>query len=431
MSAAGAVLSACQRDTVTEASGLSAAREFSVAAAAFDTVKLDDRLLAIEKGSPGFGGMYLDSTGALVIVHTNKDALGAALAATQAVIGDAPQLHARRIVLRLGKYSFPALANYRNLIEKGIDHAGLIWSDLDEVNNRVTFGVASDAVARTILTFVVEQHLPVDAVAAVVVAPLKPAGLQDYQDTTAGALLIGFTNGGGCTLGFNATRWGTARYMVTAGHCTPTMGAVDTSFWAAQEYGWTRHAQEFSDPAYGALAGCPSGDTCRNSDAAMFQWKDSSQTFGLGLIATPSSADTLWGGDGTYGPYDLLTHFNIIGEAADSWLIPGALVSKIGQTTAFTEGRVTGSCVTAYSWPTTGKDVLCQVVTNVPAYQGDSGGSLMYGWPAPQTPPTTSTAYLAGIVSKSDGFSFSSYSSIAGIFRDFGSLKTYPSKPCC
>jgi hypothetical protein len=218
--------------------------------------------------------------------------------------------------------------------------------------------------------------------------------------------------------------------MMTAGHCTPALGAVDTSFWAAQEFSHTRHAQEFSDPPFTALAGCPSGDTCRNSDAAMFYWIDTSQTFGLGLIATPSAADTLWGGT-HYGPFDLYTHFNIIGEAADSWLVPGVLVSKIGQTSAFTEGRVTQSCVTFVNYPAAGKDLLCTVKTSVPADQGDSGSPLMWGWPNPQPPPNTSTAYLAGIVFFSDFVGTSYSSSIAGISRDFGSMKTYPSKPCC
>src|SRR4029077_7138228 len=79
--------------------------------------------------------------------------------------------------------------------------------------------------------------LPTGAVIAQIVKkPHLVGALNNYQDTLAGGLELGFTNGGGFSLGFLFQRWGTARYMMTAGHCTPVMGSVDTSFWAAQEY---------------------------------------------------------------------------------------------------------------------------------------------------------------------------------------------------
>lgn len=214
---------------------------------------------------------------------------------------------------------------------------------------------------------------------------------------------------------------------MTAGHCTPQMGAVDTSFWAAMSYANTRHAQEYGDPAYAALSGCPSGDTCRNSDAAQFNWIDTSQTYGLGLIATPSGADSVWGGT-HYGPFDLYGYFNIIGEASDSWLLVNSSVSKVGQTSALTQGRVTASCVTYYGNPTPGKDILCSMLTSMPAESGDSGSPVILGRPLPQS---TSSVYLAGVVMASDFSSSSLFSSIGGIARDFGSLQTYPTKPCC
>jgi hypothetical protein len=396
-----------------------------------DTARLDDEWLAIEKRSPGFAGIYEDSGGRLVIAHTDPSALSTSLAAIRQVQGDIPQLHASQVVLRNVRFSFSALASYRTLVESKVPRDRLVWSDLDEVNNQVTFGVVSSTAAAEIAAAASLAGLPTGAVVAQIVKkPHLVGALNNYQDTLAGGLELGFTNGGGCSLGFLFQRWGTARYMMTAGHCTPVMGSVDTSFWAAQEYNFTRHAQEFGDPPYSALSGCPSGDTCRNSDAASFLWVDTSQTYGLGLIASPSAADTLWGG-ANYGPFDLYTHFNIIGEAADSWLTVGTLVSHVGQTTAFTEGRITQTCVTFYGNPATGQDLLCTEKTNMPTDSGDSGSPVMWGWPHPQTPPNTSTTYLAGIVFASDGVSTSYYSSISGIARDFGSLQTYPSKPCC
>jgi hypothetical protein len=406
-------------------------RNIAPAQVALDTATLDEELLAIERITPGFGGMYVDGAGSLVIVHTNPNALPMAIAAIQKVMGDVPQLHAPSIAVRRGNYSFAALAQYQRAIQDRVDVTGLYWSDLDEVNNRVTYGVANDEAAGHVLAAATAAAVPASAVATKTVPrPRFVSSLIDFQDTLAGALQLAFANGSApCTLGFLATRWGTARYAMTAGHCTPIMGAVDTSFWAAQTFQGPKHAQEFSDPPYApGLSGCGRLRLCRYSDAAMFQWFDTSQTYALGLIATPATADSTWGLPDDIGIY---THFSIIGEAADSWLTPGVLVSKLGVTTGLTYGRVMQSCVTALNLGGSSKDVVCMVVTDVPANSGDSGGPLLYGWVHPQAPPNISTAYLAGMTSKSDGATNTAFSSIAGIFRDFGSMQTYPGKPCC
>jgi len=431
-----ATISACDKESATTPALSNAHRDIAGMAMAtrFDSVSLDEELLAIDRLSPGFGGMYLDSAGTLVIVHTRSGALAEAVHAIRQVMGDVPQLHAPRIVLRPGKFSFSVLAQFQANTESQMDRQGVVFGDVDEVNNRVTFGVIDNAAAQHVLSAATTARIPAEAIAAVTVPPFRPAStLLDHQDTLSGGPRLGFNTGyPACTLGYLATRWGTARYMMTAGHCTPQMGSVDTSFWAANAASNVRHGQETMDPPYLAWAyvpHCPKYHFCRNSDAVEFYWPDSSQTYGIGLIATPAIMDTIAGS--YHYPLTIYTHFNVVGEAPDSWLIPGAKVSKIGVTTGFTGGRVIDACVTFYSVPTVGYDLACQVNASAEAESGDSGGPVLFDWPTVVAPPGVSTAYLAGMTNAATGTGISIFSSLGGITRDFGSMRTYPGKPCC
>jgi hypothetical protein len=428
-------ISACEKDSATAPVAAKAHRDIAgiTMATKFDSVSLDEELLAIDRLSPGFGGMYLDTAGTLVIVHTRPGALAEAVDAIRQVMGDVPQLHAPHIVLRLGKFAFSVLTQFSAKMQSQLDQTGVVWSDVDEVNNRVTFGVVDNAAAQHVVAAAIAARLPAEAIAAITVPRFRPAStLLDRQDTLSGGLQLGFTNGGACTLGYLATRWGTARYMMTAGHCTPQMGSVDTSFWAANAFAFVRHGQEAMDPPYlawGYVPQCPKFSLCRNSDAAEFYWPDSSQTYGLGLIATPAIMDTIFGS--YHYPLTIYTHFNVVGEAPDSWLIPGAKVSKIGVTTGFTGGRITEACVTYQGVPSQGYNLACQVKAAIDVQSGDSGGPLLFDWPTVVAPPGVSTAYLAGMTSSSTGTGIAIFSSIGGITRDFGSMRTYPGKPCC
>lgn len=194
---ASALPLACAHDTLIAPGG--AAEHSAVASphAALDTARLDDEWLAIEKRSPGFAGMYLDSSGGLVIAHTDPLALSSALTAVQQVQGDVPQLHAPQIALRRVRFSIAALANYRALVENKVGRSDLVWSDLDEVNNRVAFGVASAAAATEIASAVLAVGLPPEAVSASVVPQTHLVGdLNNYHDTLAAGFQLGFTSGG-------------------------------------------------------------------------------------------------------------------------------------------------------------------------------------------------------------------------------------------
>jgi len=112
-------------------------------------------------------------------------------------------LHAASIVLRQVRFSFADLAKYRDIVHNQLGEDDWVWSDLDEVNNRVTFGVTSPVAASHIATIAQASRLPAEAVGTHLVAKPRLIGdLNNYHDTLAGGLQLGFTNGGACTLGF-------------------------------------------------------------------------------------------------------------------------------------------------------------------------------------------------------------------------------------
>lgn len=392
---------------------------------------LDEMLLRIGDQSPGFGGIYWDSGGVLQIVHTRATALPEALAAIRDVMGDdVPALRARSFRLRPARFSFRELSEFRGRIEGATDHAGFVMSDVDEMNNRVMFGVETEAVRQRVMRSATQVGTPPEALFVRVMARPQPAA-QLYQrgTTLAGGLILDFQIGiGPCTLTLPVSYWDSQQDLVTAGHCTPAKGSVDPSYFASQGIQGVDEARELYDPAYLALAGCPAGDLCRYSDAAIFRWANNpvygTQSFGLGLIATPAWDNYGWGNDGPLNYTDFST---IIGEAPDSWLVPaspggplmGLPISKIGYSTGFTTGEVKESCITFYG----GRDLLCQYAGDVYAQAGDSGSPLINRDLFPRV-------YMVGLVHSVDNpDQLSFFSSITGIQRDFGPLQTYPAKP--
>lgn len=434
---AGSALAGCDNETDTSPLRPAAAAR-SVAGLpipnSLDTIGYDNHLLRVEKLSPGFAGIYWDTPTSLTVLHKDTTKLAAALQAIRADMGDIPQLHAATFKIQHVRYSFAELQAFRGMVLRGLDHAGLIMDDLDEVNNRVWFGVESDAVALRFRAAALAAGLATDAVTAEVIPRPQPSSgkIGMRQDTTQGGLYIANNfNNEYCSLGFNFTRWGPSLYMMTAGHCAPPIGSVNSAYWFSQPYQNVQEAQELGDPPATALSGCDSNELCRYSDAVQLQWKNTPQTFGLGLIAAPQpgTASSTWGIDGGVDAY---TYFSIVGEAPDTWFSPGTEVSKMGATSGLTRGHVTRACTTYRSYLTLGASILCIMPTDMYSHFGDSGAPVLYGWPEPQIPPATTPVYLGGLHSSgADATQESDFSTWTGIVKDFGTLMTYPGKPCC
>jgi hypothetical protein len=138
-----------------------------------------------------------------------------------------------------------------------------------------------------------------------------------------------------CSLGFPAFRNGMLGF-VTASHCSVNQGAVDgTSYYQPlNQVQADLIGTEIADPAYVRnVNGCPKGRKCRESDANFSSGTGSrlpkigeiARTRGLGSLEIDPNNPT----------------FSISGEGVAT----SGNVDKVGRTTGWTRGTVSGTCV--------------------------------------------------------------------------------------
>ena len=114
----------------------------------------DDLLVRVEEQAPGFGGMFIDPDGRLVVYLLDPSQLAAARSAIEAVFGadGVPEAGARALQ---GQYVVSQLKRWKELATPVLELPGVTAVDLDEASNRVAIGVEDDSQRRA-----VEQALP-------------------------------------------------------------------------------------------------------------------------------------------------------------------------------------------------------------------------------------------------------------------------------
>jgi hypothetical protein len=273
--------------------------------------------------------------------------------------------------------------------------------------------------AAQVRSAVARLGVPSDAVVVEEVEPVRLAAtLRDRVRPVVGALQINFDPPGTpgfsfvCTLGFNATRNG-QRSFITNSHCTNTQGGNEsTPYWQpTQGVAPTRIATEVADPAYSTGGvGCPSGRRCRRSDAARARYA-SGTTSTLGRIARTSGANN--------GSITITGNFTITAEGS---AIAGQQVHKIGRTTGWTRGAVSGTCVNT-NVAGTNITQLCQTWVLAGVAGGDSGSPVF------RRQGTTNNVTLVGILwgggVLSDGSTLYVFSPISNIEMELGALTTF------
>jgi hypothetical protein len=218
-------------------------------------------------------------------------------------------------------------------------------------------------------------------------APGDPT-VRDTWPFKVGGLLINryrFTIGGtkyvsGCTLGFNTTYNG-RRAFVTNAHCTAQTGVLDLSAFYQKRINSTDSlGSEIADPPHNvsydpySYSFCPSGNTCRYSDAAVIGYSDHI-TFFPATIIQP----TYWNGSikiNQANPY-----FYIRGENAGR-PVQYRDMDKVGATTGWTYGQTIRTCYHARA-ANTSFMYLCQAqvqsyTTSKIVESGDSGSPVFY-----------------------------------------------------
>jgi hypothetical protein len=190
--------------------------------------------------------------------------------------------------------------------------------------------------------------------------------------------------------------------MFTASHCTNRQGGVEGTqyYQPLSSTDNTVIATEVEDPEYFRGGVCPKGKKCRYSDAARALYNAS-------VASNKEIARTSAANNGS---------LNITGvfDVTDQGDVTSGTVNKIGRTTGWTAGNISGVCRNT-NVGGTNIHQLCQTFVNAGVAGGDSGSDVFV--------LSGSSARLVGILwgGNGSGTQFV-YSPVSGIVRDLGAF---------
>jgi hypothetical protein len=386
--------------------------------------------MALAQTIPGFGGYWLDAEGMPAVYLT--DAAQRPLAAA-ALAGFLAARGFSQSDLRVlpGRYDYLQLEAWRRSANPQVlTIPGAVFSDLDEAANVVRFGLANDAAVAIAANTVAQLGIPADAVVVEKATPVElMQGRTTLQSGRARPVIAGYQINFFhdvpvrpasllCTLGFNAFKGG-ERSFVTNSHCSNIEGNTSTP---------TRYYQPTLGPAENFIAveaddppaqtvatnpECP-GLPCRYSDASRAAY-NADVPSDLARIARTQERDA---SVGTLN-VDTERFFRITGKQADS--VVGEKVNKVGRTTGWTFGRVTGTCQDVVATGATYVR-MCSTRTDAGVNSGDSGSPAF----ALNDGADGEDATLLGIVwGGSSGGGGMIFSPMSGVERELGELQVH------
>jgi hypothetical protein len=339
---------------------------------------LDARLTQIAERVPGFGGIFYGEDGALNVVMAGGGQVQAgtvrqSLAGHLSALGVDVDAQPVRVVR--GRYDFAQLNAKHQAVAGLLRIDNVVFTDADEVANRVTIGVADEATASAVMAQIAMLNLPVDAFRTAVVEPIAPMqGLRDVVRPVAGGLQINFP-GFLCTLGFNvrSPNRPNVHGFVTNSHCTSNQFQSGTTpYWqpSGSVVGGTNFigTEAFDAPGF-TTGGCPAGRICRNSDAAGVQYATGvDNAFGRIYRTTARNSLTIDASNPMW---------QIVSERAGNGIV-GDEIHKTGRTTGWTWGNISASC-TNTNVGGTSFTLFCQDLVTGPTSSvagGDSGSGV-------------------------------------------------------
>jgi hypothetical protein len=372
---------------------------------------------ALARAVPGFGGMFIDAEGRPTVYLKDAAQRGNAERAL-APFFRSRGLGAGQLRVLKGDYDWAELERwYAEATTEALAVPGAVSVDADEASNRVRIGVERGAAGRVRASLVrlgmpdaaviLEEREPITfAVAQEPKPKAKPGSgpsLQGVSRPIIGGVQINFP-GYLCTLGFNVG----GGSFVTNSHCTTTQGGVEnTPYWQpTRSASPNQVATEAADPTYQTnLSGCPAGRVCRRSDASRARYESGFSQFSLGRIAQtqrPGRSLTITG------------QFNITAEGSAP---VGTIVNKVGRTTGWSQGRVTGTCVNT-NVSGTNITQLCQNSVSATVGSGDSGSPVFQI-------TSGDNVRLLGILWGGSGSSSFVYSPLTQVEQELGGLTTF------
>lgn len=391
--------------------------------------------MAVAEAVSGFGGYFLDETGAPTVYLTDVSRRAEAEQALAAFLADRG-FTAADLRVRQGTFEYAQLdAWYRQARPDAFAVAGLVLGDVDEARNRIRFGVASATAAAAVQGVVAQLGIPSSAVIVQQRAPFTTvATLRDDVSPIQGGLQINFLNVGGvvgvsllCTLGFNAVIDGVSSF-ITNSHCSQVEGGEETPtdyYQPLQDSDGDRMvnpekliATEADDPHWFISLDCPL------SPAFQCRWSDASRAAYIPTVAAEAKLGRI---ARTVRPSTSLTDveltiggfFTIKREQARG--VVGEVANKVGRTTGWTFGTTTETCVDVIALGTT-HIRLCQEIVAAVVDGGDSGSPVF------RRNGGGSNVTLLGVLwggSTDDANPEFVYSPMFGIERELGALRTF------
>jgi hypothetical protein len=187
---------------------------------------LDETFLRIGKGLPGFGGLYFDEQGNLVVTikptlakgaRPSNDEIKQGIAVvlgndflTQPISRSDGKIVTPQLVVYKAQFSFAELASYAKPLQEIMSKKGTVFFDIDETKNRIVIGVEK-GFSNSFKQQVLDLSVPDTAIVFEITEPIVPsATLRDTLSPIPGGVQIG-TSQYYCTLGFNLCGWNSPR----------------------------------------------------------------------------------------------------------------------------------------------------------------------------------------------------------------------------
>jgi hypothetical protein len=133
----------------------------------------DDLLVLVEKMAPGFGGMFVDSDGRLVVYLLDTNQLPAARSAIQSVFGR-DHVPAAGVRATRGQYTVSQLKAWTKRARDLLRMSGVTMVDLDDAKNRVTVGIENRSRRRQVEQRLSALDIPRKAVLIEVIGQIRP-----------------------------------------------------------------------------------------------------------------------------------------------------------------------------------------------------------------------------------------------------------------
>jgi hypothetical protein len=400
-------------------------------------VTFDDYLDSVALQEPAFAGMYIEN-GTLIVMLTDLSRPAESVRAAITRVFSSTRLSVLPIQARQATYSWTQLYTWGKALKLAFTVPNVWVTDLDEVQNRLSIGISNNAAKAPVLAVLTKAGIPSDAIVFKMRHPaVANFSLTDRVRDLYGGLRVN-TDIHACTLGFNAVYNGDSVFA-TNGHCSNLFGTSQdqTEFYQIDttqnsdligEEGYESALFDTTADPYGR---CPGTDTLGQPYGSVCKWSD------LDLIVYNSTAKSAQGVGFLYMPTSRTRYGNnlVVSSSGsnvisivDKVLNPlvGDTVNKIGSTTGWTYGPISGTCeqikvvVGTYTY-----FILCSYEAYMGDYSGDSGAGVFASFD-----PSADTAVMVGQVFAGDSTNSMSgswnavtyFSSVGDMQAEFGTI---------